>query len=99
MDQRAHLRLRQARIADAQRAHTLGESIDECSGDIRMHENPLHGNADLSRMIVAALYERLDDATDIGAAIDDDRCGAAVFERAACSGRELAAQIPADARR
>ena len=64
-----------------------------------MDEDALHRHADLARVIVAAFDDRLDDAVEIGAAVDDHRRGAAMLQRAARARGELAAQIPADARR
>ena len=62
----------------------------------RVHEDALRRDADLAGMVVAALDHRLDDLVEVGAAVDDRRRGAAMLQRAARAGRQLAVQIPAD---
>ena len=93
LDQRPHLRLRQQRIADLERPHMGHEALQESRLDIGMDEDALGRDADLAGMVIAALDHRINDPVEIGAAVDDGRRRAAMFERRARAMRQLAAQM------
>src|ERR1700758_4953104 len=61
-----------------------------------MYEDSLHRDADLTGVIVAAFYQRLDDRVDLHRAIDDNGCRSAVLKRATRAWRQFRAEIPAD---
>src|ERR1700719_4088000 len=98
-NERAELGLGKEWITDLQGCYPGGEAVEKRTLEIRMHINPLNRHADLAGMIIAPLDQRLDQAVEVGIAVDDHRRGAAVLQGTARPRRQLGAKMPADTAR
>ena len=88
-NQRPHLGVRRCWVADPQRTHPVGEPRDEPRQDVRMHEDPLHRHANLTRVVVATLHQWLDDRVELYRTVDDDGRRSAMLKRATRARRQF----------
>ena len=83
-----------ARIAGLNTADRRDELLAKRIVDLAMHQNPLHADAALARLVVAAEDTPLDRVRDIGIALDDHGRVAAQLERHVLLAGPIA-QLPA----
>src|SRR6185312_11197144 len=79
-DQRAHAGVGGPRVSGPDRLHFGHQRVEEVRGDGRVGDDPLHGDADLARVDVAARRNRAGGQFDVGVGQYDDRAGGAQLQ-------------------